>query len=359
MRTTLFRICILAVLLTLALSACAPAAPQVVEKVVEKEVEKTVEVVVTATPEPVVVKPFKVAYINPSTNKDASYGQSMYDSLMKVQNEIGMDKLEFVFSESMYVVPDAAAAIRDYAASGEYDLVVAHSAAYGATVAETAPDFPDVSFAISGCKTTYIEEGVENVFCYGADAEYPGYLMGVMAGLMTKSGVIGFCGPVKTADNYLFGEGFIQGVKASNPNAKVNDIWTGSFADVPAMSACAETQLQAGADVLSGGSQASVGAVGIAQEKGVPYFYFQGDYSAQAPKAIVASATYEWSAMLKDIIKQHQAGIMGDKIYRMTLKNGGLNIVFNPGYEVPAEVKAAYDEALAKILSGEIVLDIK
>lgn len=360
MKKVFFQVCICAMLLALVLSACAPAEPQVVEKVVEKEVEKTVEVevVVTATPAPVEVKPFRIAYINPSTNKDSSYGQSMYDSLVLVQNEVGKDKFDFVFSESMYVIPDAATAIRDYAASGEYDLIIAHSGAYGTTVAEIAPDFPDVSFAISGSKTTYIEEGVENIFAYGADAEYGGYLQGLMAALMTKTGMVGYCGPVDSGDSRLHGVGFLEGIKAAKPSVKVNSIWTGSYADVSAMSACAETQIQAGADILSGASQASVGAAGIANEKGIPYFYFQGDYTSQAPKAIVNSLIYEWSAMLKDVMKLHQAGIMGDKVYRMTLKNNGLQIVFNPDFEVPADVMTAYDEALQKILNDEIVLDV-
>ncbi len=46
----------------------------------------------------------------------------------------------------MFVVDDAAAAIRDYASQG-YNLIIAHGSQYGSSVQEIAPDFPDTSFA--------------------------------------------------------------------------------------------------------------------------------------------------------------------------------------------------------------------
>jgi len=366
MKKVLIRIGFIVVLLAIVLSACTPAEPEVVEKIVEveKEVEKTVEVqvevIVTATPETVAVEPFRVAYINPSLNADSAWGQAMYESIKNVQNEVGEENFELVFSENMYVVPDAMAAARDYASQG-YDLVIAHSAAYGATIADTAVNYPDVSFALSSTASivSYQEQGVENIFGYAGKCEDQGYLAGVMAAKMTKNGNIGVCGPVDTGDNHLFFAGFNQGVEATNPDAKINSIWTGSFADVPAMTACAETQIQAGADVVAGASQASVGSVALAQEKGVPFFFFQGDYSKMAPKAIVASASYDWTDIIREMMQAHQAGFVGGKTWVATVKNGGLPMVFNPEYEVPADVKAAFDDAYEKIISGEIVVDVE
>ncbi len=366
MKRIVIRIGIYALLLTLVLSACAPAVPQVVEKtvIVEKEVEKTVEVpvevVVTTTPEAKVVEPFKVAFINPSSNNDKSWGQCMYDSLLNVQKEVGEKNFQIVFSENMYMVPDAMAAARDYAASGN-DLIVAHSAAYGATIPDIAADYPDVSFALSNTPSleVYQQQGVDNVYGYTAKSEYPGYLSGVMAALMSKNGNIGFCGPLDIGDDHVFFQGFIQGVKSILPDAKVNGIFTGSYADVPAMTSCAETLLQAGADVLAGSSQASVGSVALAQEKGVPFFYYQGDYSEQAPKAVVASTIFDWTTIVREMMLAHQAGFIGGKTWVATLKNGGLKIVFNPNYEIPADVKAAYEDTYNKIVSGELVITVE
>jgi basic membrane lipoprotein Med (substrate-binding protein (PBP1-ABC) superfamily) len=38
------------------------------------------------------------------------------------------------------------------------------------------------------------------------------------------------------------------------------------------------------------------------------------------------------------------------------MQNGGLSIVYNPGYALPAEVKAAADKAIEEIKSGAITV---
>ena len=90
--------------------------------------------------------PFRVAVVMPSAINDLAFSQSMYDALIAIQNERGADNFEIVYSENMFVVDDAAAAIRDYAAQG-YNLVIAHGSQYGSSLQEIAPDFPETSFA--------------------------------------------------------------------------------------------------------------------------------------------------------------------------------------------------------------------
>ena len=87
----------------LILTACAQATPAA-----------------TAVP----AKVFRVAVLMPSARNDMSFSQSMYDALAAVQTEMGKDKFDFVYSENMFQVSDAAAAIRDYATKG-FDLVIA------------------------------------------------------------------------------------------------------------------------------------------------------------------------------------------------------------------------------------------
>ena len=129
--------------LSLVLTACgakATEAPVVVPPVVATEAP------VVATEAPVAAEPFRVAVVMPSAINDLAFSQSMYDALIRIQEEMGADNFEFVFSEGMFVVDDAAAAIRDYATQG-YNLVIAHGSQYGSSLQEIAPDFPETSFA--------------------------------------------------------------------------------------------------------------------------------------------------------------------------------------------------------------------
>ena len=52
---------------------------------------------------------FRVAVVMPSAINDLAFSQSMYDALVRVQEEMGAENFEFVYSENMFVVDDAAA----------------------------------------------------------------------------------------------------------------------------------------------------------------------------------------------------------------------------------------------------------
>ena len=88
---------------------------------------------------------FRVAVVMPSAINDLSFSQSIYDALSDIQAELGEENFEFVYSDNLFVVDDAAAALRDYASEG-YDLVIAHGSQYGGSLKEIAPDFPETSF---------------------------------------------------------------------------------------------------------------------------------------------------------------------------------------------------------------------
>ncbi len=206
-----------------------------------------------------------VAVVMPSAINDLAFSQSMYDALIRVQKEMGgPDKFEFVYSENMFVVDDAAAAIRDYATKG-YDLVIAHGSQYGSSLQEIAPDFPKTSFAWGTTADTF---GQPNIFAYEAASEEGGYVNGVLAATLSKSDVIGVVGPIETGDAKLYVDGFKAGVLATKPDAQVNVNYIGSFSDVALASEAATTHISAGADVLTGTAQMVVGAIGKAKEAG-------------------------------------------------------------------------------------------
>jgi basic membrane protein A len=345
------------------LAACTPAATvaPIVPTPAPVEVTRIVagtpvteQVIVTATPEPTKATPaFRVAVVFPSTITDAAFSQSMYQALLSVQEKMGKDKMEIAYSENMFKVPDAAAAIRDYATQG-YDLVIAHGSQYGTSLAQVAPDFPEVSFAWGTSLDTFQAQGISNVFAYQAEAQQGGYVLGTVAALMSKSGSLGVTGPVNAGDAKLYVDGFKTGATAAKKGVKVAVTFTGSFSDVSLMAAAAETHIQNGADMLTGSSQSVVGAIGVAKDKKAYWFGAQWDQTALAPEAVVASMVYDWTAVVSDMIASHQAGVVGGKAYTLTFKNNGLKIVYNDKIQVPAEAKAAADAAIKGIEDGTV-----
>ena len=297
-------------------------------------------------------KPLRVAVVMPSATTDMAFSQSMFSALKTIQAEMGGEsKMEIKYSENMFKVPDAAAALRDYASQG-FDIVIGHGSQYGTSVQEVAKDFPKVTFAWGTEVNTF---GMANVYAYTAAAEQGGYVNGVMAAMLSKSKVIGVTGPVEAGDAKTYVDGFVQGVASVDPDIKLAKTWTGSFSDVALMTEAAKTHIAAGADVLTGSSQSVVGSIDAAKEKGnVLWFGTQQDQASLAPQNVVASQQYDWTGILKQMIENRKNGKLGGEAFTLELKNGGLKIVYNSGYQLPDDVKKAAEAAIEGIKSGTI-----
>ncbi len=357
------RLFVLFVLLAMVVAACGtpavepapqePAAPE--EPAAEEPTEAPAEEPTEAPAEEPAMEPFRVAVVMPSAINDLAFSQSMYDALLRVQEEMGGESaFEIVYSENMFVVDDAAAALRDYASQG-FDLVIGHGSQYGSSLQEIAPDFPETSFAWGTTVDTF---GLPNVFAYEAASQEGGYVNGVVAASLTSSNVIGVVGPIETGDAKLYVDGFKAGVAATNPDIQVNVNYIGSFSDVALASEAANTHVSAGADVLTGTAQMVVGAIGVAEENNVLWFGTQSNQTSLAPSIVVASQVYHWEVVLNEIIDSIHNGTLGGTSFTINLENGGEVIEYNPDYTVPAEVQTLADDTVQGIIDGSITIDL-
>jgi len=311
----------------------------------------------TVSPEPTVAssKPFRVAAIMPSAVNDLAFSQSMYDALIRIQNEMGgPEKMQFVYSQGMFIVDDAAAAIRTYASQG-YDLVIAHGSQYGESLQKIAPDFPEISFAWGTSNDTL---GLPNVFAYEAASQEGGYVNGVLAATLSTSKLIGVIGPIEVGDAKLYVDGFKAGVAATNPETQVNVAYIGSFSDVVLAADTAAMHISSGADVLTGSAQMVVGATGKASENNVLWFGTQSNQSSRAPAIVVASHVYHWEVVLREMINKIQSGTLGGETFTINLANGGEVIEYNPEYAISATAKALGDKTVQGIANGTITITL-
>lgn len=267
----------------------------------------------------------KVALIAPSATNDLAFTQSMYSALKSLQAKYGF---KLSVSENEFVVANAADIIRTYASEG-YNLIIAHGSQYGGTIQQLAPQFPKVSFAWGTASSTF---GLKNVYAYSAASNQGGYVEGYLAGLISKSKVVGEIGPIATGDAQLYIDGFKAGVLAAAPSATVHVSYTGSFSDPSLMSKQATEYLAEKADVLTGSSQSVVGAISVAKANNIAWFGTQWTQASLAPKQVVASQVYNWMPVLTSILNGIKAGKLGGQSYSITLKNGGESIQYNPGY---------------------------
>lgn len=296
--------------------------------------------------------PIKIGFVVPSTRDDLAWSQAMYEGIVAVQKEMGEDKLELSISERLGNPVDAAAAIRQYATQG-CDIIIAHGAQYQSLLNDIAPDFPKTTFAYgTGYATKF-----PNIFAYDPHAQEGAYLGGVIAGMMTQSGVIGLVGPVEAGDAIKYNKGFEMGVKAVNPNAVVRIAYTGSFNDLVGAGEIARTAIKAGADFLSGSSQQSVGALkAVAEQKGV--FWISTDLNMKdvAPDSVLMAQVYLFKNVVQEIIDSRARGELGGRAIPLSLANGNIDIQVN--HELPPEVAKKLEEVKADIASGKLKIEL-
>jgi basic membrane lipoprotein Med (substrate-binding protein (PBP1-ABC) superfamily) len=292
-------------------------------------------------------KVFKVALVAPSAVNDLAFTQSMVDALNRLKAKYN---LQIAISDNQFVVADAGNAIQNYASQG-YDLVIAHGSQYGGSIQQIAAQYPKVSFAWGTAGDTF---GLPNVFAYQAASDQGGYVLGVLAAKLSKSKVLGVVGPIEVGDAKLYVDGFKNGAKATDAAIDVRVNYTGSFSDVALASEAAKSFVAAKADAMTGSAQMVVGAIGVAKAANIPWFGTQSNQTALAPNVVVASQVYHWEVVIEQIIQAIQKGTLGNQKYTIDLANGGEVIEYNPAYSVPADAKAAADEALSGLKSGSI-----
>ena len=290
----------------------------------------------------------RVAVILPSAANDLSFSQSMSDALNRMKDAGLISELKV--SENMFVVDDAAAAIRSYAQDG-FDIVIAHGSQYGGSLQVIAPDFPKVAFAWGTAADTF---GLPNVTGYSAASDEGGYVMGVMGAILAKGASMGVVGPIEVGDAKLYNDGFVAGAKSQDPAVTVKVNYTESFSDTALAAEAATSFVTGGAKALTGSSQMTVGAVGVAKNSGVAWFGTNSNQTQLAPDVVVASQVYKWDVVLKQLFDKVGSGSYGGESYQINLANGGEVIEFNDAYNLPADVKAAGDKAIAGITDGSI-----
>jgi len=298
-----------------------------------------------------------MALVIPSTIDDLAWSQAMYEGIKAVQAEMGEDNMEVAVSERLWNAVDAGAAIREYALQG-YNLIIAHGAQYQSLLNEIAPEFPETSFAYG---TGFAAES-SNIFAYDPHAQEGAYLLGMIAGLKTKTNVIGIVGPVEAGDAIKFNKGVVQGAKAVNPDVDIRIAYTGSFGDLVAAADIARTHIKAGADILTGSSQQSVGAINVTKEfEGLFWLSTDMDQSSLSPKTVLASQVYNFKSVVETMIKSRAEGVLGGKHLELSLANNGLDLVYNEALaaEISDDIKAKVEEAKGQIIDGSLTINME
>jgi basic membrane protein A len=228
--------------------------------------------------------------------------------------------------------------------------------AFGDVLNQVAPDFPDTKFAIIDMVVD--QPNVKSVVF----TEHEGsYLVGMMAGLASQTGTVGFVGGMDIPLIRRFGCGYAQGVKAVNPDATVILNMTGTtpaaWNDPVKGGELAKAQQSQGADVIfaaAGGT--GLGVLQAAADLGIKSIGVDSNQNYLHPGSVLTSMLKRVDNAVYEAFTQ---GVeMEPGINVMSLANEGVGYAMdeNNASLVTAEMQAAVDAAAAQIKDGTLTV---
>jgi basic membrane protein A and related proteins len=246
-------------------------------------------------------------------------------------------------------------ALRRLAEAGANPVVMT-GFAFGDVLAQVAPDFPDTKFAIIDMVVD--APNVKSVVF----TEHEGsYLVGMMAGMASKTGTVGFIGGMDIPLIRRFGCGYAQGVLAAKSDATVVLNMTGTtpaaWNDPVKGAELAKGQKAQGADVIyaaAGGT--GVGVLQAAADEGILSIGVDSNQNYLHPGSVLTSMLKRVDNAVYGAFVEGEALVPGINV--MSLANDGVGFAMdeNNAALVTPEMLAAVEAAAAKIKSGEIVV---
>lgn len=285
---------------------------------------------------------------------DKSFNQSAWEGLQKLNEDFGYDVKYLEPKADADVLPN----LLEFVNNG-YDLTWATAATLEDAVKQIAEENPDAKL---GIVDSALE--VENVASVSFKENEGAFLVGVIAGSMTKTDKVGFVGGMEIPVIQKFAAGFREGVKAVNPEAKVIVNYTGLFNRVDMGKSAASTIYNDGADIifhaagLTGNgvfneaterknNGEDVWVIGVDKDQSLE---FGNEVTLTSMIKKVDEAVYKISQDLAE------GNFPGGQVTEMGLKENGVDIAPTSDVNVPADILEKVEEYREKIINGDITV---
>jgi basic membrane protein A len=291
--------------------------------------------------------PLKIAFAYVGPVGDAGWTFAHNAGRLAVEKEFG-DKVKTTFVEKVPEGPEAERVIRDLVGQGN-TLIFGTTFGYMEPMLKVAADTPGVKFEhATGYKTA------PNMRTYDSRTYEGAYMAGVIAGGMSKSGVIGVVGSIPIPEVIRNINTFTMGAQSINPKIKTKVVWVNSWFDPPKETEGAQSLINQGADVLFQNTD-SPAVLQTAEKAGKYAFGWDSDMTQFGPKAHLASSIINWAPYYIKATKDALEGTWSTGGVWWGVKEGAIDIV-SISDKVPADLKAKVDTIKAGLKDGSFVI---
>ena len=291
----------------------------------------------------------RVGLVTPGSVADVAWNAGAYQGLQWIRDSLGVH----VSHVEARTPSDQIEALRTYAAQG-YDLVFAHGFEFQDAAERVSAAHPRTVFIVTSGRRTHL-----NVSPLIFRLEEASYLAGMVAGRLSRSGVLGFVGGIELPPIQAAYQGWVNGAKSINPTIRSREVYLNSFDDVGAGREAALALIGAGADMFHHNADAA--ALGLFQavkeNSGVYVFGANADQSGLAPGRVLGSAVIDLPHAFRLVASEVKAGGFIPHAEVFGLKSGVVRYVPDPRLDslLPAALKVQMAAAADSISQGTLV----
>jgi basic membrane protein A len=287
---------------------------------------------------------------------DQSFNDAAHRGLERAREELGVGV--------RYVEPgdgsDRESALRKLADEG-YDLVIGVGFIFSDDVRKLAGEFPEVKFACIDYSPKPDEVMPDNLVGLRFREHEGSFLVGAIAGLVSKTETVGFVGGMKTGLIGKFEKGFAAGVRHVCPGCKVLATYIGTdpkaFADPTTGKEIALGMYDRGADIIYHASgKSGRGVFNAAKARNRWAIGVDSDQFHEEPGHVLTSMVKRVDVAVFDAVQSLQDGEFAGGVRDFGLKEDGVGFVYddNNRDRIPARVARRVQQIRDAVIRGEI-----
>ena len=190
---------------------------------------------------------------------------------------------------------------------------------------------------------------MDNLGWYYLAHWYPTYVVGVAAGLLSKTGKLGYVASFPVPSVYASTNAFLMGARSVNPNATLQVIAINSWFDPQAATQAGTALIDNGCDFLHG-IMDEAGYLQVAEKRGVWAAMWNTDIRRYGPNSYVTSVMIDFRKFYVEQVAKRLAGTWTPVEVLFKMGEGVDRDAW--GEKVPAGVAKQADAVRDKIIGG-------
>jgi basic membrane protein A len=277
---------------------------------------------------------------------DRGFNQLAYQGLQQAEDELGVEIRVLESKSDADYIPN----LQTLADEG-FDLIISVGFLMTEATAEAANAYPDTDFAIVD---SAFDPAIANAEGLLFKEQETGYLVGYLAGLVSKTGTVSSVGGQKIPPVDRFIAGFQKGATDAKPGTKTLNGYSQDFVDQAKCKEVALDQISRGSDVVfqvAGGC--GLGALDAADQEGVWGIGVDADQAFLGPHILTSALKRVDVAVFKTIESLVNGEFAGGEVTTFGLAEDGVGLG-ETSPDAPADAVEQTKAQIEKIVAGEI-----